>query len=409
MHRHALIVGHTQEDQGAYAPDPLDLAEWAFNDAVVDHQIANNAFPEQLLLRKFHRRHLPGNVTNRYGKEMAELFRRVNAWCPTLTVDHHFNAFGTDQYGGYEVLSSGSSESRRAAHAYLDQGAQFTTANRGIKLRGPGDRGGRSLHSAPCPSILLEPFNKDHPFSVQAIADLGTEGLGQIYLNAQYYYCDLLRPTLKAALPGPTVENPPAPAFVFDSLPKDDWFLANKAAIAALPISASEFCGIAYAELGLNSQGHVDPLHVHSLGEVGPLPLPGNYEYWTGERLPEHLTPSENVRAFAGYLEGIKRSSVYRHLFEDCQTDAEKTKVLAGAVHGWYYAPNFDTVPGLDLTGRDVALCRQAIAYAARQSDGDEPGMILTLLEEIRYKHGSDLLVNRLRNLDRGLDIAAVA
>lgn len=387
MKRIAVIVGHSKVEQGAYAPAPLDISEWALMDQVADEMLALGR--GRYVMEKFHRVY---QGRGRYGSEMRELFSRVNPWKPDITIELHFNDFGDSSIHGYEVVSSGSPESRRLAQCFLEQGKVFPRTNRGIKVRGSRDRGGLSVHLGRAPAVLLEPFACSYPGSLQGMKQLGVKGLATIYMKAIDTYFG--EDAASQAAP-----HEPVTGDLRFGLGKNAWCQENAGLLAAMVkqagnLSLTEFFAVAYAELGLDAQGHVAPHHVHSNGERGPLPLPSNLEYWIGYPKPDTVSPTLNVRLFIEYLSGIKKSSVYGELFQD-QDAVSSARILCACVHGWFYQGAYT-----------LTLPRHAIAHAVAHSDGDEPGAATQLLGELGYKHGEKLIKGRLANADYGIGLA---
>lgn len=203
------------------------------------------------------------------------------------------------------------------------------------------------------------------------------------------------------------------PELVFRSLRKDDWFHANRDALVAMvrrinerqqgatPLTLRDVGGLLNAELGLDAQGRVDPNHVHSLGERGPLPLPESLRYWLPDAKPAKAdrSPHRNVYDFLRYLHAVKNKDVGREfapgqaLYRDLfalpgvrDDEAAQTRLLAAVIHGWFLPSNYT-----------LRLPMASIAYAAVNA-GDQ---MADIIADLGFKHGRQLLANRLTNLDQ--------
>ena len=180
--------------------------------------------------------------------------------------------------------------------------------------------------------------------------------------------------------------------------------LRAKYGAQAEPVTVEDVWVITNCEAGITSSGKVNPSFVHSLGEVGFYPLPSNIKDWNGPDAPAWNLPSPietNVHHYLLYMGHLKNKVVktidghqlYRDLFRGRQgTDATGTnaKVLAGVVHGYFFAGNYSdgTVPLQHLL------------------DGYDDGTRLAdMMRTTKYVHaGTSIIANRERNIDSALD-----
>ena len=166
---------------------------------------------------------------------------------------------------------------------------------------------------------------------------------------------------------------------------------------------------------GLTTFRTVDESHVHSNGERGLLPLPSNIAYWNGPGSPAStvLVPAErNTKEFLLYLGKLKNRDIdrdfsngalYRDIFLMEEYEGKprvQMELLAAAVHGWFYPPNFEA----------NAIPYRVLADVVARAIPD-PEAVVAILQELGYRHGRTeagrtLLRSRLRNLADGVEIA---
>ncbi len=166
------------------------------------------------------------------------------------------------------------------------------------------------------------------------------------------------------------------------------------------PLTIEDVAVVYMAEAGLAADGTVDPGYVHSNGEIGLFPLPGNIAFWIGENAPAYNRPMPldvNIRAYLAYLGALKNKTVktmggralYPGLFlEDGiagHTD-RAAKLLAGIVHGYFWDGNYG--------GQPVPLNHILQGYTQ-----DLP--LDEIMRPTGYVHaGKSLMKNRQRNID---------
>lgn len=160
--RLAIIVGHTQERQGAAALAPINQNEYPFNKQLAQRMEIEAA--DRGILAK---------TLFRDGVGIEGAYRAALAFDPDSIIELHFNSFGNPAVRGTETLyAEVNPNSKRLANIVQDSMVRVFgrsgRANRGIKLQGPGDRGFTNVTSAPTvPSVLVEPFFGSNPNECQ--------------------------------------------------------------------------------------------------------------------------------------------------------------------------------------------------------------------------------------------------
>ncbi len=186
---------------------------------------------------------------------------------------------------------------------------------------------------------------------------------------------------------------------ILDGIIADCNALQETAAPRPLLLTRQEAWAVSYAEMGLDGRGRVDPAHRHSLGERGLLPLPENIRFWNGPQAPDPntlLPLYENVEEFFLYLRNVKNHRYYANYYAHPGVVGHPDKeayVTAAIVHGYFYSGNYPH--GGRAPVRDIL-------------DGIAAGeTIPEFMRGTGYVHeGSNILVNRQRNLEIGLRLA---
>ena len=179
----AICVGHSRHiagkrDGGAVSAG--GVSEWTFN--------RDLAFQIDRILRE------KGVVSlviddykgNGYTDSMRWLASEIKAKGATLAIELHFNAAsGTAK--GHEWLFWQTSKDGKALASALRgayEEAFPLSANRGIKAKVSGERGGEFLKLTHCPAVICEPFFGDNPAewqtassSVSAMAEAMATGI----------------------------------------------------------------------------------------------------------------------------------------------------------------------------------------------------------------------------------------
>ncbi len=171
----AILIGHNSVSQGAFS-NAMAVSEWIYNQRV--YALMEAAAPEfEIELQRFFRQKNPRG----YQHEIAEAYAEIDLWGPEVILELHFNAGGGT---GSEALHWHTSQAGRdlAAAVLEAMVAGLGLPNRGLKPRGPGERGSTSLVASRHPTILPEPFFGDHPGDTQRMLAIGEEPLARAYL-----------------------------------------------------------------------------------------------------------------------------------------------------------------------------------------------------------------------------------
>lgn len=145
----AIVVGHNSKSQGAVrVTDGRTEFDWNGELAALiqAHDPAN--------VRVFRREHGGG-----YSAEIDRVYRQVDNWGAAVSIELHFNASANAKANGGETLSSGTKASMALAMAVRSRIAGVLgNTDRGVRVVGRHDRGGRSLWQGRAPAILTEPY-----------------------------------------------------------------------------------------------------------------------------------------------------------------------------------------------------------------------------------------------------------
>jgi N-acetylmuramoyl-L-alanine amidase len=154
MKRIAIVVGHNARAQGAVrVTDGRTEFDWNGELAglIQSHDPAG--------VRVF-RREAGGG----YSAEIDRVYAQVDAWGAALSIELHFNGAASAQANGCLMLSSGSKASMALAQALAEGCARVLgNTNRGVRVVGRQDRGGRSLWQGRAPAVLTEPYFGSNP------------------------------------------------------------------------------------------------------------------------------------------------------------------------------------------------------------------------------------------------------
>jgi N-acetylmuramoyl-L-alanine amidase len=161
MNKVAIIIGHNERKQGAYALNPIGDYEFTYNGVVGEHMLAMAENVPHVDMQVFRRRADLGG----YSSEIKEVYNRVNDWGAKFTMELHFNAFERREVKdgitmGCEMLTSGTIGSEAGARCLLHSTLTMFPAlkNRGLREVEVTDRGGPSVWLARGYSVLTEPF-----------------------------------------------------------------------------------------------------------------------------------------------------------------------------------------------------------------------------------------------------------
>jgi len=431
----AIVVGHNAKAPGAYAPAPIDLSEFDFNNQIADEMLRLsrdnlfNLFKGGQRLELFKVNRAPHTS---YSAEIDAAYDRVDAQDADASIELHFNA-ATPSASGTETLSSGSAKSLSLARYVQDAMVKaLHRPDRGIKVLGPADRGGRSLHSARATAILVEPFFSTNSVDLAAAQRVGVAGFAKMYMEGLLAYASSQETDSTRGGSGPI-----NPRNVFGTLKletkdltKEEFFSRNHALLTLaveninhiqherahgefhVPLTLVDAFCLMNAEMGLRG-GYVDPKHVHSEKEIGLLPLPANLVYWNGEDAPldhSRLSPEQNVSEFLLYLSGIKNKPVGRH-FEwgefysglflhetSAGDDRAQMHLLAAVVHGWFIRELYRTAPNFGSIASKAAIAHE------------DPVPVLEELKRFGYKNAiagdGSIVRNRITNLNAVIPLA---
>jgi N-acetylmuramoyl-L-alanine amidase len=185
----AIVVGHNTHGKGAYAPAPIAESEYYFNSDVAE-RMEDLGLEYGIDFDIFYREpHLP------YSREIDRVYAAVNASGAEASVELHFNA-ASGAAVGTETLSSGFSGSLSLANAVQDELVDLFdrtgSADRGVLIRTPSQRGGRSLHAGRAPAILTEPFFGSTTSERTLMQQIGKAGLAEAYVSGIARYLTMV-------------------------------------------------------------------------------------------------------------------------------------------------------------------------------------------------------------------------
>jgi len=160
----AVIVGHNSVKQGAINLD--GESEYSFNNDVAEQiKIISENYDDidiKIFYREYKEEYFDSKGNYLTGKEIREVYNRVDEWGPDLSMELHFNSSSNPKHLGTEVLSSGSKKSLLFADIvckklYKCFNRKGRKGRRGVKIKKKG-RGSISLLAGKAPAILTEPF-----------------------------------------------------------------------------------------------------------------------------------------------------------------------------------------------------------------------------------------------------------
>jgi len=145
----ALVVGHTEESQGAKNIN-YNISEFEYNKKIVES-----------LVRGFSKNSI--EVVSVYRDSYRNLPNEINDLSPDFIISFHCNAFNKSATGS-EVLYYHSSEIGSViADTFLSNiVATLYLKDRKIKSKHSEDRGGYLLKNTKAPCVILEPFFIDN-------------------------------------------------------------------------------------------------------------------------------------------------------------------------------------------------------------------------------------------------------
>ena len=149
MYRLALIIGHSQHEQGAKATLPINRTEYEFNsDLTID------------LFREAREAGLDCRIFSRNGKTRRELGKEVNAY-GGVAIELHFNSFNGIVRGTETLYDALPPENESFAQLVQTKVCKALgregKRDRGIKLVCFKERGWTNLDAVTIPGCLIEP------------------------------------------------------------------------------------------------------------------------------------------------------------------------------------------------------------------------------------------------------------
>tara|TARA_R110000796_G_scaffold252537_2_gene387478 strand:+ start:29818 stop:30462 length:645 start_codon:yes stop_codon:yes gene_type:complete len=176
--RVAVVVGHEPTRPGACNRE-ANLCEFEFNDWIADQMLLDP--PVGIELLKVHRH--PGTY--------SALPAKINALNPDLVLSLHCNGYDGEVSGSETLYTSGSSDGARFAGMIQARVlSALHLANRGIKSRVRGDRGGTLLFGTEAPAVIAEPFFIDNDSDL-ATANSNLARLIDAYLKSIAEFADI--------------------------------------------------------------------------------------------------------------------------------------------------------------------------------------------------------------------------
>ena len=151
-HSVALIIGHSEDDQGA-RNKKSNISEFMFNSylaVMIRHELEGLNYTVHTVIRD-----------SGYG----DLPRKVNDTKADIAVSLHCNAFNNLKHGSETLYYNGSVNGKMLAD-YIQSYVVYTlgTENRGLKpcdydyIGKTGDKGGYLLKYTSMPCVIVEPF-----------------------------------------------------------------------------------------------------------------------------------------------------------------------------------------------------------------------------------------------------------
>jgi N-acetylmuramoyl-L-alanine amidase len=150
--RLAIIVGHTELRQGAFALAPISQHEYSFNREIAQ-TMEMAAASKGIAARTFFRD----------GVGIQGAYQAATAFEPDSIIELHFNSASAAARGTETLCSKDNPDSKRLADliqkSMVGVFNRTGSRNRGVKVLREGDRGFGNVSAAPSvPSVLVEPF-----------------------------------------------------------------------------------------------------------------------------------------------------------------------------------------------------------------------------------------------------------
>ncbi len=414
----AVVVGHRRSSPGAKNAS-LNVSEWDYNDDVAKRVKSKVKMADVEVVYQ-------EDVSDGHLRFPAKL----NDLDPDFIVSLHCNF--TAGASGTETLYHHQSRNGERLASMLQDAVlkSLGLRDRGIKPVS-GGRGWHLLANTKAPAVIVEPFYMSSDREMKLGLERKEE-LAAAYASAIDDYAvsiSTVRPTdslmteVERSHPADQVAGM---TFVFQDLSKEQFLDRNQESLELLieetnqwrdtqndgseliKLTPEDVWTVFYAEMGLNRQGKVNPLHIHSEGERGMLPLPDRIRFWIGEDAPTWNRPMpliENLRAFSRYLATLKNRVVrvdkdrelYRSLFEHPGISANPergARLLASVVHGYFYSGAY----------RPVGPVPYEKILEGLANDTPVP----TIMAKTNYRWANtDILENREKNIRRASSLLA--
>lgn len=175
MKKVALIIGHSQQEQGA--SNHNGMTEWAYNSMLVG-----------LIAEKLKQAGgIDFEIVNR--TTLKALPEAVNETDADIAISFHANAFNTRATGS-EVLYWHSSDEGKALSERINWAIceALGLRNRGLKSIKSGERGAYLLQKTTMPCVILEPFFIDNDKDLKAAMDKQIDLADAIFSTIMYEY-----------------------------------------------------------------------------------------------------------------------------------------------------------------------------------------------------------------------------
>jgi len=149
----ALVIGHQQNNQGAYGSE--GIGEWEYNNSLIQDILPSLDYENVLITTR------DPNISG-YGNQMRDLHKRIDQWGADVSIEFHFNSFSNSSAQGHEVLycSEGGKKLAKLLNDELDK--NLPTSNRGIKRVSGNDRGAGFCCRGRSKALILEPYFAAH-------------------------------------------------------------------------------------------------------------------------------------------------------------------------------------------------------------------------------------------------------
>jgi len=177
----AFVVGHKEQDTGAYAEEPLNMGEWTWNKMIGEEMVKLANDDPSIEVKVFYFKNYRS-----YSRRIDEGYGRVNAWRPNVIIEGHFNWLAGA--GRVEMLHYATSKKGKELSEILLENVgdlmRTPETRRRIHARGKADRGGRSLWAGNVVTVMPEPFDCTYQPHVDLVHSLSPEDFARVYINS---------------------------------------------------------------------------------------------------------------------------------------------------------------------------------------------------------------------------------